>query len=138
MNGDFSDGHYGENSKLVTFEEIESLLKILEKEECDHPEIADSVKAVTQNTTGINTGVMLDLFQVPVVLSPSQAKVLADSIYITLEQFTSPLSVGDVVSDNDQSLVVYGIDNDKIWCKNEESGEYFTHPREQLIKMENK
>ena len=137
---EFEDKEYGENSKLVTFEEVEELLEVLEKEDdiSLHPEISEGVKARVQNYVEDEVGIEINLSAVPFVLSPSQARVLADTIYTTLEQFTSPLSVGDTVSDNNQSLIVYGIDGDKIWCKNEESGEYFTHSREQLIKVENK
>lgn len=129
--------YYGEDAELVSFEEMEALLRILESEEETQQSSLKSletlsVKAANQTELG-KVGVSLELGIVNHILTVEEAKELNKLLVEVLDQFTLELSIGDVVSDNDQSLVVCGINGKNIWCENGQSGQFFTKKRDELF-----
>lgn len=129
--------YYGEDAELVSFEEMEELLRILESEEETEQSLLTksdtfSIKATNQTELG-KVGVHLELGIVNYILTLEQAKELNRLLVEMIDQFTLELSIGDVVSDNDQSLIVRGIIGKNIWCENEQSGQFFTKKREEVF-----
>lgn len=128
---------YGEDAKLVSFNEIKELLKVIEsEEETSQPKSTPSenlsVRAANQTELG-EVGVSLNLDGINHLLTLGQAKELNTLLVEVLDQFALALSIGDVVSDNDQALIVRGIIGDNIWCENEQSRQFFTKKRDELF-----
>lgn len=129
---DISD--YGEDAKLVTFDEVEGLLRVLESEEESEQSSVEtlSVSPAVQTKIG-KAGVNLELGIVNRIITVEEAKELNRLLVEVLDQFTSELSIGDVVSDNEQELVVCGVNGKNIWCEGERGGQFFTKKRDDLF-----
>lgn len=128
---------YGKEATEVSFKEMEELLSIVESEEDtsqSQPTTSGtlSVKAANQTELG-EVGVYLELGIVNHILTLEQAKELNALLVEVLDQFALELSIGDVVSDNEQALIVRGIIGDNIWCENEQSRQFFTKKRDKLF-----
>lgn len=151
--GDYSWFHVGEEDDIIAYKLAEQLT-VKEKLSlpayyCEdklqdttldvwtsqsQPTTSNTLSVKAANQTGLGeVGVHLELGIVNHILTLEQAKELNTLLVEVLDQFALELFIGDVVSDNEQALIVRGIVGDNIWCENEQSRQFFTKKRNELF-----